>query len=106
MTRTRRKDTRLSAAPSKLKRLESEIQRLEAAYRQNLIERVLDMEIAIGISQEKERESALSRMSDASKYPAAALEHMRKSILVILSQRNHPAEASTDQKEPQRDYIK
>jgi len=78
----------------------------EAAYRQSLIERIIDLEIVAGIKQEKERNQESLSMMDSRKYPLEALEHLRKTMLVILSQRNNSPEASADQKEPQRDYIK
>jgi len=102
--RTRRQARRLSAALSEIKRLEVKTGRLEAAYRQSLVERVIDLEIGIGVIREKERDSELSQMVDAPKYPVEALEHLRRTLLTVLAQRNHPSETSLED-QPRRDYI-
>ena len=106
MARTRRHPMELSAALSEIERLKSEKRQLVAAYRQSLIERVLDLEIVAGTKKEKDREQeSLDMMMDSRAYTLEALEHMRKTMVAILSQRNQPPESSTDQKGPQRDYI-
>ena len=106
MARSSRANGRLNAALSEIECLKSEKRQLVAAYRQSLIERVLDLEIVAGTRKEKDREQeSLDMMMDSRAYTLEALEHMRKSMVAILSKRNQPPESSTDQKDPQRDYI-
>ena len=92
-------------ALSEIERLKSEKRQLVAAYRQSQIERVIDLEIVAGTKKEKDREQeSLDMMMDSRAYTLEALEYMRKMMVAILSKRNEPSE-STDQKDPQRDYI-
>jgi prefoldin subunit 5 len=81
-----------------------EIKRLETLYHQAMIGRVIDLEIAMGISAEKDRESATSRMSDPCKYPEASLEHLRKDLLLALTQIHRPTEKAAEDQAP-RGYI-
>lgn len=76
-----------------------------AAYRQSIIERVLDLEIVAGTKKEKDRAQESLRMMDARVYPLEALDEMRKFMVAVLSQRNHPPEETRSQEQPQRDYI-
>jgi hypothetical protein len=84
-----------------------EIERLEAELHRVTIERVIDLEVAMGIKGEKERSQEFLQMADPRKYPLEALEHLRGVMLLALVRINNASEGSRvqDQNQPNVGYI-
>jgi len=84
-----------------------EIERLEAELRRRTIERIVDIEVAVGTKTEKQRSQAVLEMEDQKKYPSEALEFLRRGLLAMAARLNHASEGSgevQDQNRP-RGYI-
>ena len=84
-----------------------EIERLEAELRRTTIERIIDIEVAVGIKAEKQRNQSILEMKDPEKYPFEALEFLRRSLLAMAAHLNHASEGSgvQDQTHPRVGYI-
>jgi len=85
-----------------------EIERLEAELHRTTIERVIDLEVAMGIKAERERSQEFLQIADPRKYPLEALERLREIILLALVRLNHASEGSggaQDQNHPRVGYI-
>jgi hypothetical protein len=84
-----------------------EIERLEAELHRTAIERIVDIEVAVGIKSEKQRSQEVLQMADPKKYPLEALEFLRTGLLAMAARLNHASEGSGEvqnQNQP-RGYI-
>jgi len=82
-----------------------EIERLEAELRRTTIERIIDIEVAAGTKTENQRSQSILEMQDPKKYPAEALEFLRRSLLAMAARLNHAFEGAPNQNQPRVGYI-
>ena len=84
-----------------------EIERLEAELHRIAIERVIDIEVAVGTKTEKQRSQTILEMEDQKKYPSEALEFLRRGLLAMAAHLNHASEGSgvQNQNQPSVGYI-
>ena len=68
-------------------RLAAEIEELRVKQRRTIVENVVDLEILAGTRHQTERPSLLRLMGNERKYPAEALEELRRILLAFLASR-------------------
>lgn len=90
---------------ARVKQLRLKLDQTEEKLRQLEIQGVIDLQIALNIKQENERRKLTLEMTSPKSHPHESLEYLRKTLLVVLSQRNHLAEREVTPQPLRCDYI-
>jgi hypothetical protein len=86
--------------------LRLELHQVKEELRQSLAQRVVDLKVASGLLQEKDRGSALKEMRNPRKFPFESLDDLRRALLTLIVQRNHQTLQTENTNPPtQSDYI-